>query len=57
MTRVGLEWAFRLLHDPRKIGRRVFVDDPPFFGWMIRERWSRIRSRRMRARSISGRRS
>jgi N-acetylglucosaminyldiphosphoundecaprenol N-acetyl-beta-D-mannosaminyltransferase len=38
MTRVGLEWAFRLLHDPRRIGRRVFIDDPPFFWWMLRER-------------------
>ena len=40
MTRVGLEWAFRLVHDPRRIGRRVFVDDPPFFWWMLRSRFS-----------------
>ena len=40
MTRVGLEWAFRMLHDPRRIGRRVFVDDPPFFWWMLRSRFS-----------------
>lgn len=38
MTRVGLEWAFRMLRDPRRIGRRVFIDDPPFFTWMLRER-------------------
>jgi len=38
MTRVGLEWAFRMLRDPKRIGRRVFVDDPPFFAWMLRER-------------------
>ena len=38
MTRVGLEWAFRMLRDPRRIGRRVFVDDPPFFWWMLRAR-------------------
>ena len=44
MTRVGLEWAFRLLHDPRRIGRRVFRDDPPFFAWMARERLRRRRS-------------
>ena len=41
MTRVGLEWAFRMLHDPRRIGRRVFVDDPPFFLWMLRARLGR----------------
>ncbi len=38
MTRIGLEWAFRMLRDPRRIGRRVFVDDPPFFLWMLRAR-------------------
>jgi N-acetylglucosaminyldiphosphoundecaprenol N-acetyl-beta-D-mannosaminyltransferase len=39
MTRVGLEWAFRLARDPVRIGRRVFVDDPPFFWWMLRSRF------------------
>jgi N-acetylglucosaminyldiphosphoundecaprenol N-acetyl-beta-D-mannosaminyltransferase len=46
MTRVGLEWFFRMLRDPRRIGRRVFIDDPPFFWWMLRERL-RGRSRRV----------
>lgn len=41
MTRVGLEWAFRMLRDPRRIGRRVFIDDPPFFWWMLRARFAR----------------
>jgi len=41
MTRVGLEWAFRMLRDPRRIGRRVFIDDPPFFWWMLRDRLAR----------------
>jgi N-acetylglucosaminyldiphosphoundecaprenol N-acetyl-beta-D-mannosaminyltransferase len=45
MTRVGLEWAFRLLRDPKRIGRRVFIDDPPFFTWMLRERLRRRRKR------------
>jgi N-acetylglucosaminyldiphosphoundecaprenol N-acetyl-beta-D-mannosaminyltransferase len=45
MTRVGLEWAFRMLRDPKRIGRRVFVDDPPFFWWMLRERFRRRRRR------------
>lgn len=41
MTRVGLEWAFRMLRDPRRIGRRVFIDDPPFFWWMLKARFRR----------------
>jgi N-acetylglucosaminyldiphosphoundecaprenol N-acetyl-beta-D-mannosaminyltransferase len=41
MTRVGLEWAFRMLRDPVRIGRRVFLDDPPFFWWMLRARLGR----------------
>lgn len=41
MTSVGLEWAFRMLRDPVRIGRRVFVDDPPFFWWMLRARLGR----------------
>ena len=41
MTKVGLEWAFRMLRDPRRIGRRVFVDDPPFFWWMLKARLRR----------------
>lgn len=43
MTRIGLEWAFRMLRDPVRIGRRVFVDDPPFFWWMLRDRLARRR--------------
>lgn len=43
MTRVGLEWAFRMLRDPRRIGRRVFIDDPPFFWWMLKRRFRRRR--------------
>jgi N-acetylglucosaminyldiphosphoundecaprenol N-acetyl-beta-D-mannosaminyltransferase len=43
MTRVGLEWAFRMLRDPRRIGRRVFIDDPPFFWWMLKARFKRAR--------------
>ena len=46
MTKVGLEWAFRMLRDPVRIGRRVFVDDPPFFWWMLRDRLARRRLRR-----------
>jgi exopolysaccharide biosynthesis WecB/TagA/CpsF family protein len=36
MTRVGLEWAFRLAMEPRRLARRYLRDDPPFFWWMTR---------------------
>jgi N-acetylglucosaminyldiphosphoundecaprenol N-acetyl-beta-D-mannosaminyltransferase len=36
MTRIGLEWAFRLAHDPRRLARRYLWDDPRFFWWMTR---------------------
>ncbi len=49
MTRVGLEWAFRMMRDPRRIGRRVFVDDPPFFLWMLRARLRRRRANKASA--------
>jgi N-acetylglucosaminyldiphosphoundecaprenol N-acetyl-beta-D-mannosaminyltransferase len=38
MTRVGLEWAYRLAHDPRRLARRYLWDDPRFFWWMLRAR-------------------
>ncbi len=38
MTRLGVEWAFRLYHEPRRLGRRYVWDDPRFFWWMLRER-------------------
>lgn len=30
MQRSGLEWLFRLLHEPRRLGRRYLVDNPWF---------------------------
>lgn len=38
MTRTGMEWAFRLAHEPRRLARRYLVDDPRFLWWMARER-------------------
>jgi exopolysaccharide biosynthesis WecB/TagA/CpsF family protein len=38
MTRVGLEWLYRLAHEPRRLVRRYLVDDPRFFWWMLQER-------------------
>jgi N-acetylglucosaminyldiphosphoundecaprenol N-acetyl-beta-D-mannosaminyltransferase len=30
MQRTGLEWLFRLVHEPRRLGRRYLVDNPWF---------------------------
>jgi N-acetylglucosaminyldiphosphoundecaprenol N-acetyl-beta-D-mannosaminyltransferase len=38
MTRVGVEWAYRLMHDPRRLARRYLWDDPRFFWWMLRDK-------------------
>jgi N-acetylglucosaminyldiphosphoundecaprenol N-acetyl-beta-D-mannosaminyltransferase len=38
MTRVGLEWLFRLVQEPRRLARRYLVDDPWIIYWAIRER-------------------
>jgi len=45
MTRLGVEWAFRLAHEPRRLARRYLWDDPRFFSWMVRQRISRRQSR------------
>lgn len=38
MTRVGLEWAFRLAQEPRRLARRYLVDDPWIIAWALRAR-------------------
>jgi N-acetylglucosaminyldiphosphoundecaprenol N-acetyl-beta-D-mannosaminyltransferase len=38
MTRVGLEWAFRLAQEPRRLVRRYLVDDPWIIWWAARTR-------------------
>ena len=41
MTRLGLEWAFRLIQEPRRLARRYLVDDPWIFWWALRVRVGR----------------
>jgi N-acetylglucosaminyldiphosphoundecaprenol N-acetyl-beta-D-mannosaminyltransferase len=50
MTRRGIEWAFRLVHEPRRLARRYLWDDPRFFWWMVRQRARRGRGRRRTSR-------
>jgi N-acetylglucosaminyldiphosphoundecaprenol N-acetyl-beta-D-mannosaminyltransferase len=46
MTRLGIEWAFRLAHEPGRLARRYLWDDPRFFWWMLQQRTSARRKRR-----------
>lgn len=34
--RAGLEWAFRLCAEPRRLWKRYLVDDPRFFWWVLK---------------------
>ncbi len=40
MTKIGLEWLFRLVQEPRRLARRYLVDDPWILWWAIRARFS-----------------
>lgn len=46
VQRFALEWAWRLLQEPRRLWRRYLVDDIPFFSLLFRE-WWRVRVRKM----------
>jgi exopolysaccharide biosynthesis WecB/TagA/CpsF family protein len=48
MTRLGVEWAFRLYHEPRRLTPRYIWDDPRFFWWMLQQRAARRRERQQR---------
>ena len=47
MTRLGLEWAYRLAQEPRRLSRRYLVDDPQVLLWALRERIGNRRSRNL----------
>jgi len=32
--KIGLEWFWRLMNEPRRLSKRYLIDDPPFF-WLI----------------------
>lgn len=37
MSRVGLEWLFRLCREPRRLWRRYLIDSPKLFGLVARD--------------------
>jgi N-acetylglucosaminyldiphosphoundecaprenol N-acetyl-beta-D-mannosaminyltransferase len=44
MQRLGLEWAFRLAHEPRRLWRRYLRYNPRFVAGFARQ-WARERRR------------
>lgn len=44
MSRVGLEWLYRMAADPKRLVRRYLVDDLPFFVLLLRQRLGRYRN-------------
>ena len=49
MSRVGLEWLYRLAREPRRLWRRYLLRDPAFFFILLRS-WMRPRAQRIGAR-------
>jgi N-acetylglucosaminyldiphosphoundecaprenol N-acetyl-beta-D-mannosaminyltransferase len=45
MQRVGLEWFYRFLQEPRRMFRRYFIEDMAFFGLFLAAWANRLRSR------------
>jgi exopolysaccharide biosynthesis WecB/TagA/CpsF family protein len=41
--KIGLEWFFRLIVEPRRLWRRYLIDDPPFFWLLLLQRIGRYR--------------
>jgi N-acetylglucosaminyldiphosphoundecaprenol N-acetyl-beta-D-mannosaminyltransferase len=48
MGRMGLEWAFRLVNDPRRLARRYLIEPWSLSGLIVRDVVAALRSRRAR---------
>ena len=44
MQKLGLEWLFRFLLEPSRMGKRYFVDDLPFFWLLIKQMRGRYKN-------------
>jgi N-acetylglucosaminyldiphosphoundecaprenol N-acetyl-beta-D-mannosaminyltransferase len=40
MQKRGLEWFWRLLHEPRRLWKRYLLDDLPFFYYLLKQKFS-----------------
>lgn len=46
MIRLGLEWLFRLIKEPRRMWRRYLIGNFKFIGYMVEEKIATLRSRK-----------
>jgi N-acetylglucosaminyldiphosphoundecaprenol N-acetyl-beta-D-mannosaminyltransferase len=44
ISKLGLEWLFRLASEPKRLWKRYIVDDFPFFWLLLKERFAKLRS-------------
>lgn len=38
VSRIGLEWAYRLCQEPQRLSRRYFIDDIPYFALILKQK-------------------
>jgi N-acetylglucosaminyldiphosphoundecaprenol N-acetyl-beta-D-mannosaminyltransferase len=43
MSKVGLEWAYRMAQEPKRLYRRYLIEGPPFFWLVLQQRFGRYR--------------
>ncbi|MCB9794207.1 MAG: WecB/TagA/CpsF family glycosyltransferase [Alphaproteobacteria bacterium] len=45
MARTGTEWIYRMMQEPRRMGRRYLIEDSAFAGMLVKEAWYTLRGR------------
>lgn len=45
MGRMGIEWAYRLFHDPRRLARRYLIEPWSLSGLIVADLWAAVRRR------------
>lgn len=46
MGRMGIEWLFRLVHDPKRLARRYLIEPWSLSGLILKDIWTAIRAGR-----------
>jgi N-acetylglucosaminyldiphosphoundecaprenol N-acetyl-beta-D-mannosaminyltransferase len=39
VSQIGMEWLFRIACDPKRLWKRYIMDDLPFFGLLLQQRF------------------
>jgi len=45
ISKIGFEWLFRLVQEPKRMYKRYLIDDPRFVGMLIKQAWHEVRHR------------